>query len=352
MYRSAPITAALVLLAACGQPDDTAQKEKIVEGMHSSLLAEIKKLKVAAEAMKTAAPVTQGRGWDATTDAAAISDLKARWYEARTAYEHIEGAVAPLFGEIDGAIDERYDGFLEGLGATGDQNLFDGEGVTGMHGIERILWSDTTPASVKQKEATLPGNKPAAFPSTEAEAADFKNKLCAQLVTDIGTLEEQWTPAKIDLPGAYQGLKDLMNEQREKVNNASNNLEESRYSQRTMRDLRDNLDGTKAIYALFQPWIITKPKAAGEEHSGKELDDLISQGFDQVAAAYAEVSGDAIPAPPATWSAEAPSAADLQTPFGKLYLKIRDATDPASETSVVHGMDHAGELMFPGTQQQ
>lgn len=46
-------------------------------------------------------------------DAAAIDGMKESWAKARTAYEHIEGAIAPLFPDIDAAIDERYDGFLE-----------------------------------------------------------------------------------------------------------------------------------------------------------------------------------------------------------------------------------------------
>lgn len=332
-------------LVACGQGnDDQLQQEKIVTGMHAQLLTDIQKLKSAAQALKSAAPVPQGRGWDATMDAAAIASMKSRWAEARTAYEHIEGAVAPLFPNIDAAIDERYDGFLEGLVPTGDQNLFDGQGVTGMHAVERILWSDSIPAGVVQLESALPGYKAAAFPSTEAEARDFKEKLATQLIADVQTLESQWSPAKIDLAGAYQGLKDLMNEQREKVNNAANNLEESRYSQRTMRDLRDNLDGTKTIYALFARWIVTK-KSPDADHDGDKVDLRIRAGFDLVAAAYAEVPGDAIPAPPSTWSAELPSEADLQTPFGRLYVKVRDATDPTRHGSVVDEMGDAGALM-------
>ena len=74
--------------------------------------------------------------------------MKAAWVRARTAYEHVEGAIAPIFPELDAAIDERYDGFLADIGPTGDANLFDGTGVTGMHGIERILYSDSIPANV------------------------------------------------------------------------------------------------------------------------------------------------------------------------------------------------------------
>src|SRR6185436_16574952 len=158
----------LFALAACGPTlTDAEQQKQIVDGMHAALLTDIKALKTAAQEMKDAAPVTTGRGWDATQDAAALTAMKASWAKARTAYEHIEGAIAPLFPNVDAKIDERYDGFLEGLGTTGDQYLFDGQGVTGMHGIERIVWSDSTPANVIRVESTLPGYKAAAFPATE-----------------------------------------------------------------------------------------------------------------------------------------------------------------------------------------
>jgi iron uptake system component EfeO len=342
MYRLA-----FIALAACGSGlTDAEQQKKIADGMHASLLADIRALKAAAQELKATAPVTPGRGWDPGADAQAITAMKARWYEARTAYEHIEGAIAPLFPDVDAAIDERYDGFLEGLGATGDQNLFDGAGVTGMHAVERILWSDSIPAGVTRVESTLPGYRAAAFPATEKEAKDFRDQLVTQLIADVQNLEEQWSPAKIDLAGAFQGLEDLMSEQREKVNNASNNLEESRYSQRTMRDLRDNLDGTRTIYALFQPWLKTKNGA----HQGAEVDQAITAGFDALATAYGEVTGEAIPPPPSTWSAEAPSITDLQTPFGKLWSKVRDATDPGKDGSVVDQMSDAGALMgFPAS---
>ena len=66
------------------------------------------------------------------------------------------------------------------LNVQGDNSLFDGQGVIGMHAIERILYVQQTPAFVVGFESKLPGYKAAAFPATEQEAADFKNKLCPQ----------------------------------------------------------------------------------------------------------------------------------------------------------------------------
>jgi len=340
-----------LLAAACGPkapmgPTDAEQREKIASSMHAALLEEIRALKTAAQDLKGHAPVRAGYGWELPADADAIAAMKADWARARTAYEHIEGAIAPLFPELDAALDERYDGFLEGLNGMGDPDAFDGEGVIGMHAVERILWSDSIPPGVTRVESTLPGYRPAAWPQTEAEARDFKEKLVTQLIADVQKLETQWSPTQIDLAGAFQGLKDLMVEQREKVNNASNDLEESRYSQATMRDLRDNLDGTRTIYAIFQPWL--KTKTIGDR-TGTDIDARITAGFATIEAAYAEVLGDAIPAPPAMWSAEMPKAEHLDTPFGRLYTKVREATDASTPGSVVAEMGEAGVLMgFPG----
>ena len=129
-----------------------------------------------------------------------------------------------------------------------------------------------------------------------------------------------------------------------KVTKASTGEEESRYAQRTMNDLRDNLAGTKKVYAIFQPWIVSKPSG------GADLDRDIKAGLAAFDASYALVSGDAIPEPPATWSAEAPSAADLQTPFGKLYTAISKQSDATKSDSVVARLDAAGVLLgFPSS---
>ena len=66
-------------------------------------------------------------------------------------------------------------------------------------------------------------------------------------------------------------------------------------------------------------------------------------------AAGPSAQGDAIPAPPATWSAEMPSATDLQTPFGQLYAKIRDEVSPAKAGSLVNNMNDGANLLgIPG----
>jgi iron uptake system component EfeO len=334
-------------LVACDGASDP-DKDATAKAMQAALQADLTNLWNAAKELQAAAPMPTGRGWDKAMDAMAIADMKAAWIKARTAYEHVEGATAPIFGDIDVAIDERYDGFLEELGADGDQDLFDDEGVTGMHAIERILYADVTPPGVAALEASLPGNVPASWPKTEAEAASFKTKLAARLVTDTRELLDSWTPQMIDISGAFQGLIGLVNEQQEKVNLASTSKEESRYSQRTMADLRANLEGTASIYAVFREWLKKKP-AAGSMPSGADVDASITAGLTSLGTLYGTIQGDAIPAPPATWSAETPSTNDLATPFGTLYVSVRDAVDMTKADSLVSHMNEGAKLLgIPG----
>jgi iron uptake system component EfeO len=328
-------------VVACSSSDaksDSDYEEQVVSGMHSALLADVDALRQAARDIQDSAPDPKGRGWDQSMDADAIDAMTKAWLRARGAYERTEGALAPLFPDTDAAIDARYDDFLTELGPDGDQNLFDDEGVTGMHAIERILFAKTIPAKVVAFEETLPGYRPAAWPATEEEAHAFKTELCAKLVRDTGNLADQWKPQKIDLPGAYTGLVDLMNEQREKVRKAASEEEESRYAQRTMADIRDNLTGTKKVYALFESWLATKPK-------GDDIADGVQKAFASLADTYDAVKGDAIPQPPESWSSENPTTDDLKTPFGVLFSAVQNAVDPNKQGSVVDGMTKTAEAV-------
>ena len=356
MLRLLPIAALPLALLACAPasptstaPTDDQYRAEAVGGMHDAYLVDLQTLVHAAQDLQRAAPLPVDRGWDATQDATAIAAMKDAWVRARTAYEHVEGALAPLFPDLDVSIDARYDDFLAQLAAQGgDQDLFDDVGVTGMHAVERILYSDVTPARVVAFEASLPGYAPAAFPATAAQAAAFKSELCGKLVSDALELEEQWTPADIDAAIAFQGLISLMNEQREKVQKASSNEEESRYSQRTMADLRDNLAGTRVAYGFFEPWILAKASPGAPARDGHAIDGEIEAGFAELDGAYGKIEGDSIPQPPATWSAERPSPGDLQTAFGRLYTVVDDAVDPTVEDSVVAQMNDAATVLgFP-----
>ena len=345
LFTAGALLGASLQFIGCGSDSPADEKAQVASAMQTSMKGDLTDLWQASVDLQAAAPLTVGRGWDATQDAAAIAAMKAAWVRARTAYEHVEGATAPIFSDIDISIDERYDGFLASPAGLADADLFDGAGITGMHAIERILYADVIPANVIAFEATIPGYQPATFPLSEAQAAEFKNGLCTKLVTDAKLLLDQWTPQQIDVAGAFKGLEGLMNEQQEKVNKASSGEEESRYSQRTMADLRANLDGTTKIYNLFSAWLQSKPATAMVPATGVQVDASIKGGFTSLAAVYATIPGDAIPTPPATWAAEAPSAADLLTPFGTLYEAVHGAVDPTMPGSVVYQMNEGALLL-------
>jgi iron uptake system component EfeO len=362
MRKLVSIAVLPLLLAACapesssspaepGEPGgptrtDAQYREEAVQQMHDVLLTDVEAMRAAIVDLQAAAPTPADRGWDEALDADSLVAMRAAWVRARTAYEHVEGALAPLFPDIDNAIDARYDDFMTQLQAKGgDPDPFDGVGVTGMHAIERILYADVAPERVVAFEASLPGYTPAAFPGTAAEAAAFRKELCGQLLTDIGTLEAQWTPTNIHVAVAYQGLVLLVQEQREKVMKAASSEEESRYSQRTMADLRGNLAGAQEVYALFRPWLLTRVDGKHPARDGAAVDTRIQAGFAALAQAYAAVPGDAIPAPPATWSAESPSAIDLATPFGRLYTSVNAAVDPSVADSAAAQLEVAAGLL-------
>jgi len=327
-------------LAACHDDgtSDAAYQAEVVTAMHDSIGADLAELVASAQDLQAAAPT---HAWSATGDAAAIAAMRDAWKRTRVAYEHVEGATAPIFPDADYAMDARYDDYLSKLGAAGDPDPFDARGVTGMHGIERILYAPDIRKEVIAFERDLPGYQAAAWPRSDAEATSFKIALCGKLVSDAQALRDQWVPAKIDLGAAFQGLVGLMNEQKEKVNLAASGEEESRYANITLFDLRNNLDGTSKIYALFQAWIQSSDDRA-------ERDRAIVARLGELRSLYAMTAGDELPAVPATWSSDAPSAEDLATPFGMLWSKIHLAVAPAAAGSVVFEMNAVATLLgFP-----
>ncbi|MFO0662621.1 MAG: EfeM/EfeO family lipoprotein [Polyangiaceae bacterium] len=351
MRKALFILPLLSILLACSSEEpapvkaDSAYRTEITTGMQTSIQAEIDALVVSATAIQAAAP--EGP-WSVANDAKAIADMKAAYLKARIAYERIEGAVAPLFGDLDTSMDQRYDAFLQNEipNAEGDANLFDDKGVTGMHAIERVLWAQEIPPSViaYEKEISKDGKNlyvAARFPLTAPEALEFKTKLCQKFIDDAKSLQKQWKSVALDIDAAYVGLGDLMAEQAEKVDKAATGAEESRYSQKTMADLRGNLEGTQKIFAIFKPFLVSKD-------GGAAVATEIENGFAKLKATYDGIPGDAIPAPPATWQAEKrekQSAADLATPFGKLFLAVTEAVDAEKEGALAHEMAHAGEKM-------
>lgn len=317
-------------------PSDAEFETSVVAAMHDSIATDLADIATHTRALQAAAPM---HAWNATTDAQAIEAMRAAWKRARIAYEHVEGATAPIFPDFDASLDARYDDYLSDLGPAGDPTPFDASGVTGMHGIERILYAPTIRPEVIAFEITLPGYRAAAYPATDAEAMAFKTQLVQRLIDDAEELHAQWQPAAIDIGAAFQGLVGLMNEQREKVNLAATGEEESRYANVTLFDLRNNLAGTRQVYGVFRAWVAAK--------NGEAADASIEAHLDTLEALYAGTS-DALPEVPADWSSDMPTAANLATPFGRVWNTVHDEVDPNRPGSIVASMNEVAKLLgFP-----
>jgi iron uptake system component EfeO len=321
----------LLMLSACTNDNDKLldpQDEAVLQ-VKEMVQTDLSAMHDATEALCAAAPTT------ATWGAAEAEPARTEWKQVRNSYERVEGAIAVLFPDLDAATDERYDGFL---GAGPDDYLFDGEGVIGVHGIERILWADSHPAEVVAFERGLPGYVPAAFPANQQESDDFRNSLCARLTTDTGTMESEFAPLALDGAAAFRGVIGSMMEQIEKVNLAYSGEDESRYAQYTLADMRANLAGGRDIYSAFGPWLESV-------EGGSAVHTDIEAGFDRVAAAYASLEGDGIPTVPSTWNPDDPSDIDLGSDYGKLWLLLSAETDPEQPGALVERMVAAADLL-------
>jgi iron uptake system component EfeO len=329
-----------LLAAGCFRDAGAAERRRVeVQTKMKQLLStRLSEWKAASTALRDAAPITSGRGWDARQDAVALAAMRKAWTDGRTAYELVEGAIAPLFPESDVATDARYDAFSSTLGHAGDPDPFDGEGVIGMHAIERVLWADAVPPPVIKFEQGLPGYRRPSFPATEAQARAFKERLVGRLVADVDKLVAELAPLELDLAFAFRGLLDLAAEQKEKVVKAATGEEESRYAQATMRDLRANLRGCREAYEIFRPWLLAA-------RGGGAVDQQVTAAFGRLDASYAAVKGDAFPHPPTSWSSLNPAASDRGTAFGRLFSVVEKETDPAVKDSLVAALGGVAEKL-------
>ena len=319
-------------LAACAPPEQLAltDTKQYVETNLDGLVT-------ATTALCAAAPAPRANGWNANSDAPAVATMRSEWKKARLAYERVEGSIAVLFPEFDESTDQRYDGFLEN--AT-DTNLFDDQVVTGVHGLERILFSDQISPEVVTFEQGL-GSKyvAAAFPANETEARDFKEKLCAKLVLDVTKMRAQYKPLALDTASAFRGVIGSMEEQLEKTTFAATGEEESRYARHTLADMRANLAGATATYEAFRPWLQAKGETA--------LDQQIVAGLARVKGAYDQVPGEALPPPPASWSSVNPTETDRATPFGALFTLVEKETGHTGDALVAAMLKAADALGIP-----
>lgn len=322
-------------LAGCMDKTDADFRAEVAASMHMSMTQNLAEMVQAAHDLQAASPL---RAWNPVTDAAAISQMREAWKRERIAWEQVEGAITPMFADLDATMDSRYEDFLLALGPQGDPYLFDANGVIGMHAIERILFASVTRPEVVAFESALPGYKQAAYPATDNEAIAFKTQLVQRMIDDATQLQASWKPEDVDIAAAYQGLVALMIEQQNKVNLAATGAEESRYSNITLVDLRNNLTGTHQTYDLFREWIHSKSSAV-------RSDQQIQSRFSSLQTAYSSTASDSLPDVPAGWSSENPSPDALNTPFGALWQEVHNSVDPNSQGSVVFEMNKIAALL-------
>jgi iron uptake system component EfeO len=323
-----------VASSACTDKTDADYRQDVDVAIRDSISGDIKDLIQAARELQAAAP---NRAWSATRNGADIQAMRDAWKRTRIAYEHVEGAVKAVFRDVDVKLDARYEESLSTPDGTGDKYLFDGRGVVGMHAVERILFSPEIRREVTVFESSLPGYRPASYPTTDNDAIAFKTGLVQQLIDDGDTLLKQLQNANVDASAAYQGLVGLMIEQKEKVNLAVTGADESRYSNVTLFDLRNNLDGTKKIYDLFRDWVRSK-------NAGQTADSKMQTNFVQLGDTYG-TTDEALPTVPIGWSSDSPSADDLSTPFGTMWQRVHQSVDPYNDTSVVFVMNEIATLL-------
>ena len=342
MTRSVPMSLAVGVVLAlagagggCGGDSSGSPEARATSSVKAQIASELDNLVASATALRAAAPAPDADGWSLATDMAAVSAMRTQWKATRVAYERVEGAIAVLFPNYDVSTDERYDGFIA---EAPDANLFDGEGVTGVHAIERILWAGEHPPAVVAFEASLVGYEPASFPMTMAQATEFRDGLATRLVTDAQAMRDMFKPLALDAASAFRGVIGSIAEQVEKVTLASTGEEESRYAQHTLGDMRANLEGGRKTYDSFRTWVRSTPGGTG-------LDADIMAGFGRVEVLYQGVTGDALPPVPEGFVPTAPTAAQLATPYGVIFAGLGAESNPDDPNSLVAKMVAAADLI-------
>lgn len=324
--------AGLAGVAGCIDKTDADFRAEITGSMYTSMTQNLMDMVQAAREIQAAAPT---RGWNVVTDAPAINKMRDAWKRLRVAWELVEGAVAPMFNDQNITMDSRYEDFLLARGSHGDPYLFDANGVIGMHAIERILFAPVTRSEVVAFESGLLGYQQAAYPATDNEAIAFKTQLVQRLIDDASLVASSWKPEDVNIAAAYQGMVALMDEQQDKVTKAARGAEESRYSNITLVDLRNNLAGTHQAYSLFREWIQSKSSAVSSDL--QVLDQFLS-----LKNVYALTPGESLPVAPPGWD---PSDPNLDSEFGKLWQQVHDSVDPDSQGSVVFEMNRIAALL-------
>ena len=348
---AAPLLAAMALGCSgsdSGSPSanktNAAYQQEVVTGMHDSLVADIA---VLVEASATLGQQAPAGAWDQARDQAAISSMKDTWARARTAYEHIEGAIAPLFPSWTarstpattinwGGQRKRRQSLRRRRDHGAPRRRADP--VVGQHSRGS---GDVREGPPRLPASSLPGDRPrggrlqeqAVRPSrgrrkNSAGAVDAAEDRPRGLVRRARFADER---------AAREGQQGVELRRRIPLFAA----DDARHSRQPGGDDQD----LPSLSTLAE----TKENTTDPQKDGKTVDAAIESGFAKVATLYGMTTGDAIPQPPSTWSSEHPSTDDLATPFGVLYQGVSEIVDPNKEGSVVFEMNSAATILeFPG----
>ncbi|MEM9069529.1 MAG: EfeM/EfeO family lipoprotein [Myxococcota bacterium] len=327
----------LLVALACGEnasaPSSLSPSEQATRDVKTYVDENLTELVRAVRTLCDAAPAPDEDGWSMDADADAVTGMRDAWRDARAAYERIEGAIAILFPGLDRTLDGRYE---HHIALRGDPDLFDDQGFTGMHAVERILWSNEITPEVARFEEALSGYVEARTPATAAEATSFREGLCGRLVRDAETMQRQFGPLALDPQTAWRGIQGSLEEQAEKVALAATGQDESRYAQQTLADMRANLVGGRAVLNAYAPVLAAHPEA-------QALRPQIDEGFESLGSAYGE--GVAIPGVPEGFDPDEPSEAHIATPYGSLFRRVAGAVDPRADGSLAYHVRRAGDAM-------
>ena len=151
------------------------------------------------------------QGWDVSQDSgAALAAMKVAWTRTRMHWERTEGVIEPMFGTLDESMDSRYEDMVMALGArTAIRIPFDGEGMIGMHAIERILYAPGPEpvADVRGDRARLSAGGVAGVGPAGRRVQE--RPLPAPGRPTRAMLLDQWKTATIDLGVVFTGLTGL-----------------------------------------------------------------------------------------------------------------------------------------------
>ena len=194
--------------------------------------------------------------------------------------------------------DARYDDFLTALAGTATRISSMIEAITGMHADRAHPLradasrraSSTSSRPFRVRRGRVSGDRGIRRPSSSTKLVPAPHRRRDHA-------EGEWQPAVIDIGVAFQGLVSLMNEQKEKVNNAATGQEESRYAQMTLFDLPRTTSPAPAPSTASSSPGSSPRRAPPPRRTARPPTPGSYPGFQTLHALYDSDPGDASPTP-------------------------------------------------------